>query len=223
MKLYYAPASSYSQRVLIALYEKEINFTPVEVNLFDPEVRQNYLNINPFGKVPTLVTDDGTVLFEASIIIEYLDKTYPNCPQLIPENSEKALETRMLERIIDVYINTGREALFSDTQRPIEARGASNVIKARSLMETALALLDERLAKRTWLVDEFSSSDCAAAPTLAYLRIVYNYEHLSNLTNYVKRLESRPSVIKTFNSGYEQMTQMLSKLKYPVELAPLSK
>lgn len=223
MKLYYAPASSYSQRVLIALYEKEINFTPVEVNLFDPEVRQNYLNINPFGKVPTLVTDDGTVLFEASIIIEYLDKIYQKAPQLIPENSEKALETRMLERIIDVYINTGREALFSDTQRPIEARGAANIVKARSLMETALTLLDERLAKRTWLVDEFSSSDCAAAPTLAYLRIVYNYEHLANLTNYVKRLESRPSVIKTFNSGYEQMTQMLSKLKYPVELAPLSR
>ncbi|BDA67298.1 glutathione S-transferase domain-containing protein [Rivularia sp. IAM M-261] len=219
MKLYYAPASSYSQRVLIALYEKEINFTPVEVNLFDPEVRQNYLNINPFGKVPTLVTDDGTVLFEASIIIEYLDKTYPCAPQLIPVNSDKALETRMLERIIDVYINTGREALFSDTQRPIEARGAANVIKASKLMETALLLLDERLASRTWLVDEFSASDCAAAPTLAYLRIVYNYEHLSNLTNYVKRLESRPSVINTFNSGREQMTQMLSKLKYPVELA----
>lgn len=218
MKLYYAPASSYSQRVLIALYEKEVNFTPVEVNLFDPYERQNYLNINPFSKVPTLITDDGTVLFEASIIIEYLDKTYQKAPQLIPVNSEKALETRMVERIIDVYINTGREALFGDTQRAIEARGAANIVKARSLMETALTLLDERLASRTWLVDEFSSSDCAAAPTLAYLRIVYSYEHLLNLTNYVKRLESRPSVIKTFNSGREQMTQMLSKLKYPLEL-----
>lgn len=223
MKLYYAPASSYSQRVLIALYEKDVNFTPVEVNLFDPDERQKYLKINPFGKVPTLVTDNGKVLFEASIIIEYLDKTFQLAPQLIPINSEQALETRMLERIIDIYINTGREALFSDTQRPIETRGAANVIKASKLMETALALLDERLASRTWLVDEFSYSDCAAAPTLAYLRIVYNYKHLPNLTNYVKRLESRPSVIKTFNSGREQMTQMLSKLKYPLELAPLSK
>jgi glutathione S-transferase len=218
MKLYYAPASSYSQRVLIALYEKEVNFTPIQVNLFDPEVRQSYLNINPFGKIPTLITDDDKVLFEANIIIEYLDKTYQKAPQLIPVNSEKALETRMLERIIDIYINTGREALFSDTQRPPEMRGAANVIKARSLMETALLLLDERLAKRTWLVDKFSASDCAAAPTLAYLRMVYNYKHLPNLTNYVARLESRPSVIKTFNSGYEQMTQMLSKLEYPLEL-----
>ncbi|OKH46978.1 glutathione S-transferase [Calothrix sp. HK-06] len=218
MKLYYAPASSYSQRVLIALYEKQVNFTPIQVNLFDPEVRQNYLKINPFGKVPTLVTDDGTVLFEANIIIEYLDKTYQNVPQLIPVNPEKALETQMLERIIDVYINTGREALFSDTQRTPSMRGAGNVVKARRLMETALALLDERLAKRTWLVDEFSLADCAAAPTLAYLRMVYSYEHLPNLTNYVKRLESRPSIVQIFHSGYEQMTQMLSKLEYPLEL-----
>jgi glutathione S-transferase len=79
MKLYYAPASSYSQRVLIALYEKQINFDAIEVNLFDP--------------------------FEACIIIEYLDRHFPNKPQLIPEDLEQALEVRSIARIIDVYIN----------------------------------------------------------------------------------------------------------------------
>jgi glutathione S-transferase len=56
MKLYYAPASSYPQRFLIALYEKQIDFDAIEVNLFDPESRSQYLQINPFGKIPTLVT-----------------------------------------------------------------------------------------------------------------------------------------------------------------------
>ena len=74
MKLYYAPASSYSQRVLIALYEKNANFIPVEVNLFDAQARDCYLQINPFGKIPTLETDRGQVLFEACVIIEYLDQ-----------------------------------------------------------------------------------------------------------------------------------------------------
>ncbi|MBW4597031.1 MAG: glutathione S-transferase family protein [Brasilonema angustatum HA4187-MV1] len=222
MKLYYAPASSYSQRVLIALYEKGVDFTAIPVNLFDPESREEYMQINLFAKIPTLVTDKGNVIFEANIIIEYLDQRFPNTSRLIPGDSEQALEVRMVERMIDVYINSGREALFADTQRPVEERGKKEVIKAKRLLETAIAMLDEKLATRTWLGgEEFTLADCAAAPTLAYLRMVYNYNHFSNLTNYVKRLESRPSVAQVFNSGRNQMTQMLSELRNPLQLVPL--
>lgn len=217
MHLYYAPASSYSQRVLIALYEKNINFTPIEVNLFDLKERQKYLAINPFGKIPSLVTEDGQVLFEASIIIEYLDKNYQKIPNLIPEDYAKSLEVRFLERIIDIYINAGREVLFKDTQRPIEMRGSKEVIKAKQLMETALFLLCDRLQKRTWLLgEEFSFADCAAAPTLNYLQMVYDYQHLAVLNNYFHRLQSRKSVAQVFNFGHEQMKQMLSQLPYPI-------
>lgn len=220
MKLYYAPASSYSQRVLIALYEQEIDFTAIEVNLFDPEARSQYLQVNPFGKIPTLVTDRSEVLHEACIIIEYLDGCIDNPKnRLIPEDPKFALEARMLERIIDVYINGGREALFTDSQRPPEERGKKSVLKAQRLLETACTLLDEKLADRTWLAgEEFSLADCAAAPTLAYLRMLYNYKHFSNLATYFKRLESRTSVMKVFDSGREQMTQMLSTLPYPLKL-----
>ncbi|MEB3216095.1 MAG: glutathione S-transferase family protein [Nostocales cyanobacterium 94392] len=216
MKLYYAPASSYSQRVLIALYEKQIDFTPVEVNLFDVESRTQYLQINRFGKIPTLITDDGEVLLEANIIIEYLDGYDGNIP-LIPQDMKLALEMRMLERIVDVYINGGREALFKDSQRPLEERGKKEVIKAKGLLEEACNLLNEKLVNPTWLVGkDFTLADCAAAPTLSYLRIVYNYEHLENLTAYFKRLEGKASVARVFNEGREQMMQMLSTLKYPV-------
>ncbi|NJM22554.1 MAG: glutathione S-transferase family protein [Richelia sp. RM2_1_2] len=225
MKLYYAPASSYSQRVLIALYEKQIDFTPVEVNLFDVEsrtsvpgraTRSQYLQINRFGKIPSLITDDGEVFLEANIIIEYLDGYYREIP-LIPQDMKLALEMRMVERIVDVYINGGREALFKDSQRPLEERGKKEVIKAKGLLEEACNLLDEKLANRTWLVGkDFTLADCAAAPTLSYLRIVYNYEHLKNLTTYFKRLESQTSVARVFNQGREQMMKMLSTLKYPV-------
>ncbi|MEH2294099.1 glutathione S-transferase family protein [Nostoc sp.] len=219
MKLYYAPASSYSQRVLIALYEKEANFTPIEVNLFDPELRQMYGKINPFSKIPTLTTDKDSVLFEATIIIEYLDRYFHNTPRLIPEDPEQSLEVRMLERMVDVYINTGREALFADSQRPVELRGGNEVAKPKRLLETALTLFDEKLASRTWLAgEEFSLADCAAAPTLTYLRMVYDYKYLHNLTTYVKRLESRASVTKVFSSGRDQMTRMLSELRYPLQL-----
>ncbi len=225
MKLYYAPASSYSQRVLVALYEQEIDFTPIEVNLFDPEARLQYLQINPFGKIPTLITDEGQILYEALIIIEYLDRCSNNQKSLLTSKDPKlALEVRMLERIIDVYVNGGREALFTDSQRPPEERCGKSVLKARRLLETACTVLNDKLADRTWLAgEEFSLADCAAAPTFAYLRMVYNYKHFSNLISYVRRLESRPSVIKVFGSGREQMTQMLSGLPYPLELVALEK
>jgi len=222
MKFYYAPASSYCQRVLIALYEKELDFTPVEMNLFDSKERENYLKINPFGKIPSLTTEEGQVLIEANIIIEYLDNYYPHTYRLIPEDKTQALEVRFLERIIDIYINTGREALFADTQRSPDERNSKEVLKAKRFLETACQLLDQRLEGRTWLAgQEFSLADCAAAPTLAYLRMVYSYQHLSRLTDYVRRLESRPSVFEVQNSGRNQMVHMLSTLTNPLELVPL--
>ncbi|MBW4479802.1 MAG: glutathione S-transferase family protein [Tolypothrix brevis GSE-NOS-MK-07-07A] len=224
MKLYYAPASSYSQRVLIALYEKDAAFTPIEVNLFDQQERSHYTKINPFAKIPTLETESGQILFEASIIIEYLDQRFFNKPYLIPKDPKLALEVRMLERIIDVYINRGREALFSDSQRPLEEQGSHEVNKAHRLLETACLQLEEQLSGKTWLAGEdFSLADCAAAPTLSYLRMVYSYKHLPKLTDYVRRLESRPSVAEVQKSGHEQMIQMLSVLKKPLELVSLDR
>lgn len=222
MKLYYAPASSYSQRVLIALYEKDIAFKPIEVNLFNPKACASYMKINPFAKIPTLVTDSGEVLFETCVIIEHLDQTFQNQPHLIPLDPERALAVRMLERIIDVYINGGREVLFADTQRPVKERGSKEVVKAKRLLEIACVWLDEQLQGRTWLTgQEFSLADCAAAPTLNYLRMVYSYKHLKKLTDYVRRIGSRASVALVQRQGRDQLQQMLSELQYPLELAPL--
>ena len=221
MKFYYDPASSYSQRVLIALYEKDIPFTPIKVDLFDPQAREQYQKINPFAKIPTLETDSGEIIFEACVIIEYLDRQFPQQPCLL--DSERILEIRTIERIIDVYINSSREVLFADSQRQLELRGTKEVIKARRLLEIACNFLEDRLRATTWLVgDRFSLADCTAAPTLTYLRLVYDYQHLPNLTNYLRRLESRSAVARVQSEGMVRMNQMLAALPYPLQLAPLA-
>lgn len=221
MKLYYDPASSYCQRVLIALYEKDIPFTPVKVDLFDPKAREQYQKINPFAKIPTLETDSGEIIFEACVMIEYLDRQFPQQPCLL--DPERILEVRSIERIIDIYVNGAREVLFADSQRQLELRGKKKVIKARRLLETACNFLEAKLQDRTWLVGEqFSLADCTAAPTLTYLRLVYDYQHLPNLTNYMKRLESRSAVARVQREGSVRMNQMLAALPYPLELAPLA-
>jgi glutathione S-transferase len=221
MKIYYNPASSYSQRVLIALYEKDLSFTPIEVNLFEPQAREKYKTINPFAKIPTLETDSGEMIFEACIMIEYLDRQFSQQPCLL--DPERILEIRLIERIIDVYINGGREVLFADSQRQLELRGKKEVLKARTLLETACNFLEDKLQSQTWLAGEqFSLADCTAAPTLTYLRLVYDYHHLPNLTNYMRRLESRSAVARVQREGSIRMNQMLASLPYPLQLAPLT-
>ena len=73
MKLYYNPISTYSQKVLIALYEKGLDFEPEIVNLMDADARARYRDVNPLGKIPCLQLDDGHIIPESSIIIEYID------------------------------------------------------------------------------------------------------------------------------------------------------
>ena len=56
MKLYYMPVSTYSQKVLLAFYEKGIEFESEIVNLMNPEEAANYREIHPFGKIYTSIT-----------------------------------------------------------------------------------------------------------------------------------------------------------------------
>jgi glutathione S-transferase len=93
MKLYYHPISTYSQKALIALYEKELDFEPEIVSLMNPEARQKYHEVYPMGKIPCLQLEDGHIIPEASIIIEYLDPLAE--PTLIKGNAD---ETRCCSR-----------------------------------------------------------------------------------------------------------------------------
>ena len=82
MKLYAHPFSSYSQKVLIALYE---NATPFEYrSLEDPSANAELASLWPLKRFPVLV-DQGHTILEASTIIEYLQVHYPGLVRLIPE------------------------------------------------------------------------------------------------------------------------------------------
>ena len=77
MKLYYAPVSTYSQKALIALYEKGLAFEPEIVELTSADARAAYEQVYPLGKVPFLMADDGWAVPESTIIIEFLDDRFP--------------------------------------------------------------------------------------------------------------------------------------------------
>ena len=105
MKLYYHPVSGYSRKVLLALYEKNIPFEGVVVNLFDPAEAEKYRNdINPMGKVPYLVRDDGWKIPESTIIVEYLEGAHSSGPKLISDDKDTARRQRFYDRCGDLYL-----------------------------------------------------------------------------------------------------------------------
>lgn len=101
MKLYHSWLSSASRRVRLTLAEKNIEYESIPLDLREGDQHKpTYVAINPNGMVPTLQLDDGRVIYEASIICEYLDDIVPE-PRLRPADPYQLAIMRIFMRFID--------------------------------------------------------------------------------------------------------------------------
>lgn len=194
MKLHYHPVSSFSQKVLVGLYEKQAEFTPVVLSVLDPQQRAAFRALNPYGKIPALQLDDGSVVFESTIILDYVDAHVHTGARLLPEDRDAAREVRRLDRIFDLYVNEPMGTIFFSGRRPPSEHLDKEVAAARAMLDTSYKLLDELMAKRTWAAgDAFSLADCAACPALNYAAFCHPFKGFEHLTAYHARLRERPS------------------------------
>jgi glutathione S-transferase len=195
LTLHYHPLSSYCQKVLIALYENDTPFTPMLVNLGEAASRDAFLKIWPIGKFPVLMDDDWSIP-ESSIIIEYLDLKYPGKTRFVPADPDAARQMRLRDRFFDFYISDTMTKIVTDRLRPEGRHDPYGVHEARERLNTALVMLDQTMAGKTWAYGEaFSMADCAAAPALFYVRrVVPSFETVyPNAAAYFGRLMKRPS------------------------------
>ncbi|MCY1482593.1 Stringent starvation protein A [compost metagenome] len=202
MRLYAHPFSSYCQKVLIALYEREV---PFELRLLDAEneaALAEHAALWPLKRMPLLV-DAGRTVLESSIIIEYLDLRHPGAARLVPADPQAALEVRMLDRIFDNYVMTPMMKFVFDQLREADKRDRQGVDEAAQLLDTAYRWLDERMADRQWAAgDGFSLADCAAAPALFYADWVRPIDAaFANLRAYRQRLLARPSYARAVDEA----------------------
>jgi glutathione S-transferase len=199
MKLYAHPFSSYSQKVLIALYE---NATPFEYrNLEDPSANAELASLWPLKRFPVLV-DQGHTILETSAIIEYLQIHYPGPICMIP-GGDAGVEVRMLDRVFDNYVMTPMQKIVLNQLRPEADRDSYGVAEARGFLDRIYAWLDERLAARTWAANEaFTLADCAAAPSLFYADWAHEIPAThTRLRAYRARLLARPSVARAVDDA----------------------
>ena len=99
MKLYQTYTSPFPTRVRLMLYAKGIEAEIIEPPGFhsSAESKGDYFAINPIGRVPTLVLDDGRALPESEVICEYLEDAFPT-PSLRPADPWGRCSTRRAVR-----------------------------------------------------------------------------------------------------------------------------
>lgn len=193
--LHYHVASTYSQKALLAHYEKGVDFTPVQVNLFDPAARAEYKKLYPLGKIP-LLTGDDLFIPESTTIVEYLENEYPNSgTRLIPEDKTAARRARFKDRVVDLYLNNPVSTLFFESQKPVDQRSAEVGAKARETLDIVYALIDKGLQTETFLSgNAYSIADCAAFGPLFYAQQLHPWAKHKNIAAYFGRVVERPSV-----------------------------
>ncbi len=166
LALYGHPFSSYTWKVLIALYADETEFEFRQV----PENEENYAELKriwPHGKFPLLL-DDGEPVIEATCIIEHLQALYPGPNTWIPDG-EPGRKVRFLDRFFDLYIQGNMQPAVNHALRPEGKGDAYGAEQARKNLHVAYDWLEANLPDSGWAAgDTFTLADCAAAPALFY-------------------------------------------------------
>ncbi|HEY6983794.1 glutathione S-transferase family protein, partial [Reyranella sp.] len=186
------PFSSYTQKILTALYE---NVTPFAWCVLDgPAAFEELAGMWPIRLMPVLV-DSGMPVIESTIIIEHLTLAHPGPVCLIPTDPKAALKVRFLDRFFDWYIMTPMQKIVGDKLRQEGERDPKGVADAKSRLDVSYGWLEKELSGRQWAAgDVFTLADCAAAPALFYADWVHPIGvEFGMVRAYRARLLARPS------------------------------
>lgn len=204
LTLYYHPFSSFCQKVLVALYERDVPFEGVLVG--DAESKATLERLWPMGKFPLLRDEarDETIP-ESSVIIEYLDRFHPGPQPLVPADRELALKARQWDRFFDLYVEVPLQKVVGDSLRPEDARDPHGVEEAKAVLVRAYDLLEASLPPADgWVAGEaFTLADCGAAPALFYAGMVEPFAGRPRLEAYYRKLRDRPAFARAVDEARE--------------------
>ncbi|MGD9981406.1 MAG: glutathione S-transferase family protein [Hyphomonadaceae bacterium] len=192
LTLYGHPISSYTWKVLTALFE---NGTPFESVTVDQNTYADFIAKWPMGKFPILLDSDRKqMVTETSVIIEYLDAFNPGRTRFIPKDIDAALEVRRWDRVFD-HLNTTMSKIVVDNIRPDGQRDPYGVEEARRVIGAIYTVIEAQLRDGGFIVgDNFTLADCSAAPALWYAtRNAPLGAAFPRIAAYLGRLNARPS------------------------------
>lgn len=172
LDFYHGHGSPYSWRVWLALELKQVAYELKVLSFQSQDTRKpGFVAINPRHVVPTIV-DDGYVLWESTVILEYLDERFTAGPKLFPGDAKSRGRVRRLVREIEEYLNLegidpitteyfGKEGAAPDLQR---------VEKAQARVGEELRYLAGELRGRFLAGDEPSAANLVLYPWIGYVK-----------------------------------------------------
>ena len=198
MKLIGTITSPYTRKARVVLAEKKIDY---EFVIDSPSAADsNVPRYNPLARVPVLVLDDETAIFDSPVIVEYLDNLSPN-NKLYPQPNRERIEVKRWEALADGLMDAA-VGIRMESLRPAKQRSSTWIERERGVVTAALAMMDSELGERHWCMGTpFTFADVAVGCALGYLDfrfadIDWRAEH-ANLARLFERLMQRPSFIET--------------------------
>jgi glutathione S-transferase len=199
MKLLGTNTSPYVRKARLVLLEKNIHHD----YLVDPprEPGSQVARVNPLGRIPALILDDETCVFDSPVIAEYAD-TLNDTPILIPRTSALArMRVKRWEALADGIMDSA-VAVRTERIRPQERQEADNVTRNNDAITRALSFASAQLGDKEWCEgSSITLADLALASALIYLDLRqperdWRGPH-SNLAAWFARVSSRSSVRTT--------------------------
>ena len=200
MTFYSDGTSQYSHRVRIVLAEKGVTVETIDV---DPDNKpEDLATLNPYNTLPTLV-DRDLVLYEADIMMEYLDERFPH-PPLFPVYPVARAQSRLWIYRIRKDWCTLVDALMAGDGTPSQLEK-----KRTELRESLISIAPIFSEKPFFMSDEFTIVDCCVAPILWRLPVMKvdlgKGKTVKPLLEYRDRLFSRDSIMASFSEQEKEM------------------
>ena len=194
------PFSSYTQKVLIALWADE---TPFEYRLLEQDHPENFEVLkrhSPFALFPLLL-DEGRPVIETTCIIEHLQAHHAGPNRWIPDG-ELGRRVRLLDRFFDLHVMSNMQVPVGDKLRPEGTQDPYGVDRAREKLHTAYDWLEGQIGDPWAVGDAFTLADCAAAPSLFYADWIEEIGPTRpKLAAYRSRLLAHPIVARAVDEG----------------------
>jgi glutathione S-transferase len=198
MKLIGSLASPYTRKVRIVLAEKKIDYDFEIDNPWKPDAKA--AKLNPLGKVPVLVLDDGRTLFDSRVIVGFLDNASP-ISRLVPAENRERVEARRWEALADGVLDAGVLARL-ENQREAKLRSAPWIERQMGKVRAGLAAMDSELGDKPWCVGNgYTLADVALGVCLGWLDFRYPKmdwkQDQANLARAFAKLSERQSFADT--------------------------
>jgi glutathione S-transferase len=198
MKLIATPSSPFSRKVRIVLAEKRIEY---EFVVDSPANAGNRVaDFNPLGKIPVLVLDDATTLFDSRVIAEYLDNASP-VNRLIPDDVRQRTQVKRWEALGDGCTDAAVAIVYEKRRAPSQ-QSADWVARQQGKIERSLDTISRELGSKPWCHgDLYSLADIAVGCALGCLDFrmpEFDWrKSRPNLARHAEKLAQRPAFTAT--------------------------